>query len=106
MYRAFVQRRLRRSFLEELNGRDYPKLVARTAPDVVHVFPGEGALGGTRTSRDALRLWFDRLFRLVPELRFEVDEMIVSGWPWRATVAVRWRNRGVAADGRPYLNAG
>ncbi len=106
MYRAIVRRRIRGTFLNELSAGNYAAVVGRTAGDVVHVFPGEGALGGTRTSQDALRRWFERLFRLFPELRFEVDEITVTGWPWRTTVAVRWRDWGEAADGEPYENRG
>jgi ketosteroid isomerase-like protein len=106
VYHAFVRRRIRGTFLGELSRGDYEAVVRRTAPDVVHTFPGRGALAGTRRSRDALRLWFERLFRLFPALRFEVDDVIVSGWPWRTRVAVRWRNRGEAADGERYENSG
>ena len=55
MYRTIVRRRIRGTFLNELSAGDYAAVVGRTAGDVVHVFPGEGALGGTRTSQDALR---------------------------------------------------
>jgi ketosteroid isomerase-like protein len=106
MYRTLVKRRLRKAFLEELSRGDYPALVRRTAPVVVHNFPGTSVLGGTRTSSAALRAWFKHLFRLFPVLEFEVEEIAVSGWPWRTVAAVRWRNRGRAADGEPYRNAG
>ena len=106
MYRAFVRRRIRATFVHELSRGDYPAVVSRTARDVEHTFPGEGALAGTRRSRDALRQWFERLFRLFPELRFEVDDIAVTGWPWRTVVTVRWRDWGLAADGEPYENRG
>jgi ketosteroid isomerase-like protein len=106
MYHAFVRRRIRNVFIGELSRGDYAAVVRRTAPDVVHSFPGDGALGGTRHSRDALRSWFERLFRLFPALRFDVEEVSVAGWPWRTVVAVRWRDWGTAADGQPYENAG
>lgn len=106
MYRAFVKRRIRGVFLGELSRGDYLAVVSRTAPGVEHSFPGQGALAGTRRSRDALRLWFERLFRLFPVLRFEVDDIAVAGWPWRTVVTVRWRDWGEAADGNPYENFG
>jgi ketosteroid isomerase-like protein len=106
MYRAFVRRRIRKAFLEELSRGEYPALINRTAPNVVHTFPGAGALAGTRCSREALGLWFERLFRLFPELRFTVDDVIVTGWPWHTIVAVRWRDWGEAADGGRYENRG
>jgi ketosteroid isomerase-like protein len=106
VYRAIVRRRIRGTFMNELSDGDYAAVVGRTAHDVVHVFPGEGALSGTRTSQDALRQWFERLFRLFPVLRFAVDDIAVTGWPWRTLVAVRWRDWGEAADGEPYENRG
>jgi ketosteroid isomerase-like protein len=106
MYRALVKRRIRAVFLGELSRGDYLAVVKRTAPGVVQTFPGHGALAGTRRSRDALRAWFERLFRLFPVLRFEVDDIAVAGWPWRTVVTVRWRDWGHAADGEPYANSG
>src|SRR5439155_20686172 len=96
MYRAFVRRRIRGTFVHQLSRGDYPAVVSRTARNVEHTFPGEGALAGTRRSRDALRQWFERLFRLFPELRFEVEDIAVTGWPWHTVVTVRWRDWGLA----------
>src|SRR2546430_2321222 len=93
MYRAFVGRRIRNTFLEELSRGDYPAIVSRTAPNVVHTFPGAGALAGTRRSREALGLWLVRTFRLFPVLRFAVADVFVTGWPWRTVVARRCRGR-------------
>jgi ketosteroid isomerase-like protein len=106
VYRTFVKRRIRGVFLKQLSDGDYAAVVAGTARNVAHSFPGEGALGGTRHGRAALTEWFERLFRLFPVLRFEVDDVIVTGWPWRTKVAVRWRDWGHAADGEPYANRG
>jgi ketosteroid isomerase-like protein len=106
VYRAFVKRRLRRGFEHDLSRGDYPALVRRTATGVTHTFPGHGALAGTRTSRAELEAWFERLFRLFPVLRFEVEEIVVTGGPRRTTVAVCWRDWGEAADGEPYENTG
>ena len=106
MYRAFVRWRIRKTFLEELSHGDHPAIVRRMAPNVIHTFPGAGALAGTRSSREALGLWFERLFRLFPVLRFAVDDIFVTGWPWRTVVAVRWRDWGEAADGGRYENRG
>jgi ketosteroid isomerase-like protein len=106
MYHAFVRRRLRRGFEHDLSEGNYPALVARTAGDVVQTFPGHGALAGTRRSRKDLEAWFERLFRLFPILRFEVEEIAVTGGPWRTIVTVCWRDWGEAADGEIYENRG
>ena len=104
-FRLGVERNVRATFLR-VGQRDYKTLLEQTAPSVLHVFPGDHALGGTRHTRDALRCWFERLFLLFPELHFEVKEVAVRGLPWDATVMVQWENRGRACDGQPYANQG
>ena len=76
------------------------------APDVHHVFPGDNALGGERHSREAMRRWFERVYKLFPELHFEVRNVAVKGWPWDMMVAVEWADHGRARDGVPYENQG
>ena len=80
--------------------------MADVAPDVHHVFPGDNAIGGERHSREAMERWFERLYRLIPEIEFEIKEIVVRGWPWDMHVAVEWSDRGKAADGVPYENEG
>ena len=80
--------------------------MADVAPDVHHVFPGDNAIGGERHSREAMERWFERLYRLIPEIEFEVKKVAVRGWPWDMIVAVEWSDRGKAADGVPYENEG
>jgi ketosteroid isomerase-like protein len=106
MYRALVRRRVIARFEGPLSEGDFEAMVAQTAPGVVHFFPGRGALAGTRHSREELRSWFERLFGLLPRLRFAVDDIAVAGGPRHTRVMVRWRNSGEAADGEAYANAG
>src|SRR3982750_2982023 len=101
MYRALVKRRISARFVGALSEGDADAMVQQTAPDVVHYFPGRGALAGTRHSRDELRRWFVRLFGLIPRLQFAVDDVAVAGGLRHTRVTVRWRNWGDAADGRP-----
>jgi ketosteroid isomerase-like protein len=54
----------------------------------------------------ALRHWFERLFRLFPNLRFEMHSIAASGWPWDTTVVVEWTDRATPADGKDYVNSG
>jgi ketosteroid isomerase-like protein len=105
IYRALVKRRARGIFAALSRG-DWKATTADLADDVHHVFPGENALGGERRSREAMERWFERLYRLIPELEFEVLDVAVRGWPWDTAVAVQWIDRGAGADGTPYLNQG
>ena len=81
-------------------------MLKATASDVEHTFAGDHALGGTRHSREAMRKWFGRLYRLFPGLDFEVKRVLVGGWPWRTVAMVEWVDRARPADGVPYENEG
>ena len=32
--------------------------------------------------------WFERLYRLFPDLNFEVKRVVAQGWPWDTLLAV------------------
>jgi len=106
MFKTIVKRRVRARFVGPLSEGDADAMVKQTVPEVVHFFPGRGALSGTRHSREELRTWFGRLFHLIPRLQFAVDDIAVAGGLRHAHVVVRWHNWGEAADGGPYENTG
>jgi ketosteroid isomerase-like protein len=105
MYRYIVARRARGIF-ERLSRGEWEATLADIAEDVHHVFPGDNAVGGERHSREGMRLWFERLYRLFPNLQFEVKKVSVRGWPWHTQVAVEWIDHTTAADGVSYSNEG
>lgn len=105
VYRAIVKRKARGIF-DALSRGDVEAVTADLAEDVHHVFPGDNALGGERHSRAAFEEWLRRLYRLIPEIEFEVQDVAVRGWPWNTAVAVEWVDRGRGADGTPYVNQG
>lgn len=105
MYKAIARRKARATF-EALSRGDWQTAIKDVSPDVHHVFPGDNAIGGERHSREAVARWFERLYRLIPDLRFEVRRVAVRGWPWDMMVAVEWADHGQAADGVPYENEG
>jgi ketosteroid isomerase-like protein len=105
VYKAIARRKVTQLF-EALGRGDWEVALADVAPDVHHVFPGDNAIGGERHSREAMGRWFERLYRLIPEIEFEVRKIAVRGWPWDMSVAVEWTDRGKAADGVPYENEG
>ncbi len=78
----------------------------RMPPELVHVFPGDHALGGVRRTPEGMRRWFERLYAIFPELGFEVKHVLVRGWPWDTQVAVEWVDRATPPDGVPYVNEG
>lgn len=105
MYHWVVRRLLRQTFAALSRG-DYESVLKGVSPSVTHTFSGTHALGGTRHSRDAMRRWFQRLYRLFPGLNFEIRNIAVSGWPWDTTAAVEWTDRATPADGSAYVNEG
>lgn len=105
MYHAFVRRQVRNVF-ETLNRGEYEPLMRQFAPNHEHIFPGEHALGGSRHSAEAMREWFQRLFKVFPGLQLEVKHIAVHGWPWDTVAAVEWVDRAPPVEGRSYINHG
>jgi len=105
VYKAIARRRITAVF-EALGTGDRDAALKDVAPDVHHIFPGDNAMGGERHSREAMGRWLDRVYRLIPELRFDVHKVAVKGPPWDMLVAVEWSDYGKAADGVPYENQG
>lgn len=105
MYHFFVRRLAYWSF-EQLNVGNYEALLKRCAPRIHHTFAGEHALGGSRRSVPALRHWFERLYRLFPDLQFEIVDVLVRGWPWNTAIIVRWVDRAQLAGNLNYENTG
>lgn len=49
--------------------------------NVKHSFAGDNALGGVRHDVAAVKLWLERLARLVPNIHITVTNIVVKGWP-------------------------
>ena len=105
MYRLFVERRVRETF-RQLSAGDWQSSVAQMPTELVHRFPGDHALGGVRRTKQGLQQWFERLYTIFPDLRFDVTRVLVRGWPWDTLVAVEWVDRATPPDGIPYINGG
>lgn len=93
-----------RATFERINAGDYMAMVDGLASSFEYRFHGDHALGGRRTSRDAMIRWWDRTLRLLPGARFDVQDVLVNGGPWRTRVAVRSFVTGVLPDGEKYEN--
>lgn len=106
MYQAAVRRQITEVFERDLSGGDWDRVLARVDDHVHHVFPGDGALGGERRSRAAVRLWFERLGRLFPGHDFEVQRVVSRGWPWDTWVTVQWTAVLTPREGDKYVNEG
>jgi ketosteroid isomerase-like protein len=105
MYHAIVRRQVTAVF-DALTDGNYEVALADLAPRFEHIFSGSHPLGGTRHTAAAMRSWFERLFRLTPDLGFIIKHMAVSGMPWNTTVVVEWRDTATFVTGEPYVNDG
>src|SRR4051794_30747941 len=89
MYHRFVRRKVEALFAAVSRG-DAGPVIDGFAPRFEHLFLGEHALGGVRRSREATRAWYDRLFRLLPDIAFELKAIRIAGPPWNTLIAVNW----------------
>lgn len=106
MYHAIIRRRVLSTFAK-LNEGDYEDTLAGMADHFEHRFAGTSAIGGTRHTLPAFRLWFERLMRLTQgRLDIKVHHLAVAGWPWDTTVIAEWTDSATLADGQPYENHG
>jgi ketosteroid isomerase-like protein len=105
MYHLIVRRQLRRAFAW-INAGAYHRIVPQFAADHEHAFPGEHPLGGTRRSMASTERWYARLAALLPGLRFSIESVAVSGWPWDTTATVEWTDQFPLGDGEVGHNQG
>lgn len=105
MYHAIVRRRIIALF-DAINRGDAEPLIASFAPVFEHVFIGDHALAGTRRSLGATRAWYQRLYRLLPGIRFDVRRVAVAGTPWNTIALAAWDETSSGADGVSTRNSG
>ncbi|MFT3796916.1 nuclear transport factor 2 family protein [Microbacterium sp.] len=103
MYKTIVRAKVRAVF-DRINEGDYLTMVDGLAPEFEYVFHGEHALGGRRTSREAMVRWWERTLRLLPGARFDIQEILVNGGPARTRVALRSKVSGTLPGGVAYAN--
>ncbi len=88
MYKRIVRAKVQSTF-DSINQGDYMTMVDGLAPAFEYRFHGQHALGGVRTTREAMIRWWERTLALLPGVRFDIQDVLVSGGPWRTRVAVR-----------------
>ena len=77
---------LRRS-IRHLNQGDIGPSIDRYSHDAALVFPGDSSWGGEYRGKQRIREFYQRLVET--GIKFEVQDIVVHGWPWSATVCVR-----------------
>ena len=95
MYHSIIRRKVRILFQAINNGNAQP-VIAGFAQKFEHVFIGDHALGGTRRDVGATAAWYQRLFRLLPDINFELHHIDVQGPPWKTLAIVEWTETNAA----------
>jgi ketosteroid isomerase-like protein len=98
MYHGFVRKRIEALFRSVSEG-DAEPVLAGLGSGFVHFFLGDHALGGTRVTLDKTRLWYERLYRLLPDIEFDLQSVRISGPPWNTLVGIDWLETNSATDG-------
>ena len=91
MYHAIVERKIRRAFAD-INAGRYEGIAAQFAHEHQHAMVGQHALGGQRSCLATTSAGTTGCNALLPGLHFDIDRVLVRGWPWRTWVVVSWRD--------------
>ena len=105
MYHSVVRRRVKELFAA-INQRNAEPVLQLFAREFEHSFLGDHALGGSRRTLSATRQWYERLYRLLPDIRFDLGRTTVSGGPWNTIVAIEWDETNSGTDGVRTYNHG
>ena len=106
IFKLIVTKKVRDTFLAVQN-HDYDLVLAGISDsNLTHHFAGNNALGGTRHDKQALERWFKRVGAVLPDLKFEVTDVLVKGPPWNTTVVARWVATTTLLNGDNYVNPG
>jgi ketosteroid isomerase-like protein len=87
---------LRRS-VRLMNEGDIGPTLSRYADDAVVIFPGDHSFGGEYRGKQRIGAFLQRL--VDTGIQFEVQDIVVDGWPWRFTVCVRVTDSARDPDG-------
>jgi len=105
MYRSIVRAKLTAAF-DGLNEGRIAAITDELSASAEHFFIGSHSLSGTRRSNEAIQLWYERLLRLLPDIRFDLQSIHVEGPPWRTLAVVEWSESNSGTDGVPTTNQG
>jgi ketosteroid isomerase-like protein len=100
---SWLAHRLIARNMDRLNGGDVAPTLRLDADDVRFRFPGTSSWGGEMRGKADLRRWLERMVAI--GLHHDVDQVVLSGMPWRQTICLRGRDHlDDATDGRVYEN--
>lgn len=98
MYHRIVRRRIR-SLFDAVNRGDAEPVLAAFTRSGEHIFIGDHAMSGRRTTPASIRAWYERLYQLLPDISFTIHAISVAGTPWNTIATVEWSETNSATDG-------
>ena len=108
MYRSIVRWRVNGLF-DQVNRGNWQAVIDTLGENFIYTFVGNTPLGGTRRTKPAMRAWFQRIYRLVPDAKLHPEMIVVEGVPWNTRVMTYVKFRGTlpkvsSAEAVPYEN--
>lgn len=98
-----IEKRLNQVF--RLEAADIEPILKPFAPRHRHSMNGYHALSGVRCCRAETRAWYTRLARLLPDVRFDLENVGVWGPPHAMRAHVAWNSTATVA-GEAATNSG
>ena len=97
-----VGRQYRRG-LDAVERGDFDGLLSQFDRECTLTFVGDTPLGAQLRGHHDIRRWFERFARLLPAPRFQIQQLLIAGPPWRQRLAAHVLIHSTI-DGRPYQN--
>ena len=83
--------------VRRINDGDVGPMLSSYSSEAVDVFPGDHSWGGEYRGKDRIEEFLRRC--VSAGLKFEIEDIVVSGWPWSAKVCIRLTDSATAPDG-------
>jgi ketosteroid isomerase-like protein len=105
MYHRFVRKKTD-EFFEHLSSGNVDAVLKSMRDDVTFTYPGDHPLAATLHSREALRAWLERFFRVFGGIEFDLHDVAVVGAPRFTRVGVHWTAQATLENGYRYEDEG
>jgi ketosteroid isomerase-like protein len=83
--------------VRHLNAGYVGPMLSSYSRNAVLVFPGDHSWGGEYHGKDRIEEFLRRC--VSAGLKFEIEDIVVGGWPWSANVCIRLTDSAAAPDG-------
>lgn len=94
---SFVFGLVIRRGVRRINAGDIGPMLGNYANNALLVFPGDHSWGGTYNGKASIEEFLNRCVHA--GLKFEVQDIVASGWPWSARLCIRLTDRALSPDG-------